>query len=121
VTAEGPNGTPVHKRTATIYASNSVTSITNNTSAPEKFELLQIFPNPFNPSTRIDYALAKNTSVKLTVYNSAGKQVQVFNQGLQSAGRYFVNFKGDGLASGVYYYKLETEYFTETRKMLLIK
>ena len=121
VIAEGPNGTPVHRRTATIHASNSVVGITNNTSAPEKFELLQNFPNPFNPTTRINYALAKNTNVKLSVYNAAGKLVQTFNKGLQSAGRYFVDFNGEGLSSGVYYYKLETEYFTETRKMLLIK
>lgn len=120
VLAEGPNGTPVHRRTATIYA-NSLVGITNNISAPEKFELLQNFPNPFNPTTRINYALAKNTSVKLTVYNTAGKLVQTFNQGVQTAGRYFVDFNGAGLSSGVYYYKLETEYFTETRKMLLIK
>lgn len=121
IQAEGPNGTPVHRRTVTINVGNSVTNIHNNATAPEKFELSQNFPNPFNPSTRINYALAKNTNVKLTVYNSAGKQVQVYNQGVQTAGRYFVNFNGDGLASGVYYYKLETEYFTETRKMLLIK
>lgn len=121
IQAEGPNGTPVHRRTVTIHVGNAVTNITNNTTAPEKFELSQNFPNPFNPSTRINYALAKNTNVRLSVYNSAGKQVQVYNQGLQSAGRYFVNFNGDGLSSGVYYYKLETEYFTETRKMLLIK
>ncbi|MCB0725475.1 MAG: T9SS type A sorting domain-containing protein [Ignavibacteriae bacterium] len=121
IQSEGPNGTPVHRRNVTIYASTTVTSIGNTASLPEKFELMQNYPNPFNPSTRIDYALAKNTNVKLTVYNAAGKQVQTINQGFQNAGRYFINFKGEGLASGVYYYKLETEFFTETRKMLLIK
>jgi hypothetical protein len=121
VTAKGPNGTPVHKRNVTIVASSTVTGVTNETNIPTKFDLLQNFPNPFNPTTKITYTLAKNTSVKLTVYNGAGERVKSYNIGTQNAGIYNVDFDGKGLASGVYYYKLETEFFTATRKMLLIK
>ncbi len=120
IKAAGTNGTPVHKRSSTIYAGSLVTGI-HSSEIPMKFELSQNYPNPFNPTTRINYALAKNTNVKLTVYNTAGKLVQTFNQGIQTTGSYFVDFDATGLSSGVYYYKIETEYFTETRKMLLIK
>lgn len=121
VIAEGPNGTPVHRRTTTVYASTLVNVTGNETNIPVKFDLLQNFPNPFNPTTKIIYTLAKNTSVKLTVYNGAGERVKQYNIGAQNAGIYNVDFDGNGLASGVYYYKLETEFYTATRKMLLIK
>ena len=120
VTAQGPNGTPIHKRAATIYASTTVTTLTHN-NLVTKFELQQNYPNPFNPVTRIGYSLARKTDVNILVYSTSGELIKTYKQGVQDAGSYSVDFKGDGLSSGVYFYKLQTGYYTVTKKMLLIK
>jgi hypothetical protein len=88
---------------------------------PDKFTLSQNYPNPFNPVTKIKFDLAKNTHLKLTVFNALGQVVEVLVDGYKNAGFYEADFNGSNYSSGTYFYRLETDYFTETKKMLLVK
>jgi len=88
---------------------------------PARFELLQNYPNPFNPSTVIQYKLAKTGSVRLTVYDLTGRQVSTLVNQTQGAGVYVVRFNASQLASGIYFYRLQTDGFNQIRKMLLIR
>lgn len=88
---------------------------------PDKFSLHQNYPNPFNPSTTISFQIPKGDFVSLKVYDINGREVsELVNENLQ-AGEYKINFNGSNLPSGVYYYKLTSENFAETKKMILIK
>ncbi|MBE2256191.1 MAG: T9SS type A sorting domain-containing protein [Ignavibacteria bacterium] len=88
---------------------------------PEKFKLSQNYPNPFNPVTRISFEIPSRANVKLNVYDVTGKLVsEILNREIDG-GYYEYEFNGSGLSSGVYYYRLETGSFTETKKMLLVK
>ena len=85
------------------------------------FKLNQNYPNPFNPSTQIQYALPEATQVTLEVFNSVGQKVMELVNGQQSAGYHTATFNASGLSNGVYFYKLSTSSFINTKKMLLIK
>lgn len=86
-----------------------------------KFKLAQNFPNPFNPATKIDYHIAKAGLVTLKVYDVLGKEVAtLLNEELQP-GSYQVTFDGGSLASGIYMYKMTTNGFAESKKMMLVK
>jgi predicted GH43/DUF377 family glycosyl hydrolase len=99
------------------------TSVENDPkNIPEQFMLFQNYPNPFNPSTTIEFALAKPGWVTLKVYNILGQEVATLVSEKLSAGSYKYNLDARGLASGVYYYRIETDHrFTQTKKMLLIR
>lgn len=86
-----------------------------------EFALEQNFPNPFNPSTVINYSLAKEAFVKLAVYNAIGQEVVTLVNGVQSVGAHKVTFNASSFNSGVYFYRIETADFTAMRKMLLVK
>ena len=88
---------------------------------PEKFELYQNYPNPFNPSSTIKFQLSSSGKASLIVYNILGQEVQTLVNGFLNSGTYAVQFNGAELASGVYFYRLQTDNFTETKKMMLIK
>ena len=97
----------------------SVQNISNE--VPEKFSLGQNYPNPFNPSTNIKFNLKTTGIVKLAVYDITGREVaQLVNSSL-TPGTYQYTFDGSGLSSGAYFYRLETDGFVETKKMLLVK
>ncbi|MBK9229216.1 MAG: T9SS type A sorting domain-containing protein [Ignavibacteria bacterium] len=88
---------------------------------PEQFSLEQNYPNPFNPKTIINYQLRITNLVKLTVYDVLGHEVAVLVNEKQSAGTYQVEFDGSGLSSGVYFYKIVTNGFTDVKRMMLLK
>lgn len=121
VTSKGPNGTPVHVRTATIVVGSAVTGTGNNMQVINKFELFQNYPNPFNPSTTIEYNLLKQSNVKITIYDVVGKEVTSLKPGVQQPGKQSVVFQAGTLSSGVYFYKLEAGDFTDIKKMFLLK
>jgi len=88
---------------------------------PELTQLLQNFPNPFNPTTTIRYTLAQPSDVRVDVYNALGARVATLIQEAQAAGEYAVPFDATYLSSGVYFYRLQTQNYTRTRSMVLIK
>jgi photosystem II stability/assembly factor-like uncharacterized protein len=88
---------------------------------PSSFKLEQNYPNPFNPSTKFKFQIAKSGNAKLVVYDILGKEVQTLLDQLFKPGTYEFSFEGSGLPSGVYFYRLITNNFTDTKKMVLIK
>jgi hypothetical protein len=97
----------------------SVTPISSE--VPANYSLSQNFPNPFNPTTNIKFGLVKAGFVSLKVYDLAGKEVSSLVNEKLSVGTYQYNFNASNLSSGIYFYTLRTEGFTETKKMMLIK
>ena len=100
-----------------------LTGISENTisSVADNFALSQNYPNPFNPSTKITYSLPKSGNVSLKVYNELGKEVNTLVSAFKNAGTYEVTFNAEALTSGIYFYSLKADGFTNTKKMLLIK
>jgi len=92
-----------------------------STQVPNKFVLLQNYPNPFNPATNIEFSLPKQGVVELIIYNALGKQVAVLVNGNLNAGTYRADWDASEYPSGVYFYKLVTQDFIETKKMVLLK
>lgn len=88
---------------------------------PESFELSQNFPNPFNPETNIKFNIPVSGNVSLKVFDISGKEVSTLINEVKPAGYYEVTFNGSNLSSGVYFYRLESNSFNVTRKMLLVK
>ncbi|MDI6802433.1 MAG: T9SS type A sorting domain-containing protein [Bacteroidota bacterium] len=92
-----------------------------NASLPTQYQLTNNYPNPFNPTTVIEYALPREEFVTLKIYNIIGQEVAILKNEVQKAGTYRVNFDGSKLASGVYFYRLQTSSFTQIKKMALVK
>ena len=98
---------------------------------PRETELLANYPNPFNPETWIPYRLAEDAFVTLTIYDQTGQVVRGFEVGHQIASAYENRSKaiywdgrnetGEQVASGVYFYHLSADDYSETRKMLILK
>jgi hypothetical protein len=86
-----------------------------------KFALYQNYPNPFNPTTKINYELPITNYVDLSIYNTLGQKVKVLVSERQAAGRYVVEWDASGMASGVYYYVINTSEFQDVKKMILIR
>jgi photosystem II stability/assembly factor-like uncharacterized protein len=88
---------------------------------PESYTLYQNYPNPFNPITNVKFSIVNSGEVKLVVYDIMGKEVQTLvNERLQH-GTYTTQWNASNYTSGVYFYKMQTESFTETKRMILIK
>jgi hypothetical protein len=88
---------------------------------PSSFLLHQNYPNPFNPSTNISFELAHAGFVNLSVFNCLGQRVSTLVNGQLRAGHHEVTWSGTDASSGVYFYRLSTDGFTSTRKMVLVK
>jgi hypothetical protein len=88
---------------------------------PTEFSLKQNYPNPFNPSTRIEYQMAKEEMVSLKVFNLLGQEVATLVNESKMPGTYAVDWNGDGLPSGMYFYKMQSGSFSSTRRMLLLR
>jgi photosystem II stability/assembly factor-like uncharacterized protein len=93
---------------------------TGNT-VPREFSLSQNYPNPFNPATKIRFDIARAGNVKLTVYDISGRLVTTLVNKTLAPASYTADFNGAGLASGVYFYRLETSDAVFTRKMTIVK
>jgi photosystem II stability/assembly factor-like uncharacterized protein len=114
--AIGSNGTILKTITC------GITSLLQfGTEIPQQFSLSQNYPNPFNPTTNIKFDIAKSGFVKLTAFDVLGREIQTLVNEQLSPGSYNYDFDAAHLPSGVYYYKLESENFIETKKMVLIK
>ncbi len=99
-----------------LYSTNN-----GNIETPVSFELKQNYPNPFNPVTTIGYKIAKSGNVKLSVFDVTGREVAVLLNDFKQAGIYSVSFNATGLSSGIYFYKLSAEGFSDVKRMILVK
>lgn len=88
---------------------------------PGKYNLSQNYPNPFNPVTKIDYDIAADSKTTLLLFDLTGRLVKTLVNEFKTAGYYSVDFNGTNLASGVYFYKLQTDRFSDTKRMVLLK
>ena len=88
---------------------------------PGRYELNQNFPNPFNPTTTIRFGLPTRSQVKLMVFNTLGQEVAHLVDGEVEAGYHETRFHGEGLASGVYFYRLQAGDFLQTKRLLLLR
>ncbi|HJY64946.1 MAG TPA: T9SS type A sorting domain-containing protein, partial [Ignavibacteria bacterium] len=93
----------------------------SNNQVPGSYKLLQNYPNPFNPNTVIEFSLADRSYMNLKVYDVTGKEIETLVNQILNAGNYKVSFNGQNLTSGIYFYRLQTNEFAETKKMILIK
>jgi hypothetical protein len=103
------------------FEETGVTSVEDEKQLPTEFVLKQNYPNPFNPSTSIQYTVGCLQFVNLTIYDVLGREVSVLVSEEKPAGRYEIGFNAVGLSSGVYFYKLQSGNFIETKKMILIR
>jgi hypothetical protein len=123
----GTGGCSVWRRSiAEVIGINPISTI-----VPDRFNLYQNYPNPFNPVTKIRFEIpatlsfphapSGNPYISLKIYDILGKEIQTLvNEQLQP-GTYEIKFDGGNLTSGIYFYQLKSEYFTETKKLVLLK
>jgi photosystem II stability/assembly factor-like uncharacterized protein len=88
---------------------------------PSSYSVSQNYPNPFNPTTKINFALPKSGLVTLKVYDMLGKEVATLVNEVKNVGTYSVDFNASTLSSGIYFYKVSVNGFSEVKKMMLIK
>ena len=109
-----------------VHVTASDIELDGGENRPTSFTLSQNYPNPFNPRTQIRFDLPVKTHVSLTVYNVLGQRVNSLVDEVLSSGQYVVDWdgadqSGSAVSSGIYFYRIEAETFTETRKMVLLK
>ncbi len=97
------------------------TNVKNEKNIINGFILFQNYPNPFNPNTVISYNIPEHSLVTLNIYNTLGEKIKTLMQQEQAPGKYQLNFNGNNLPSGIYFYQLKTEKFQQTKKMLLLR
>ena len=115
------NGVIYYKRNPTGNCGNPVVIELNSNELPGEYSLSQNYPNPFNPVTTIKFQISSFSDVKIVVYDALGCEVETLVNEKKSQGTYEVTFDGSKYPSGVYFYKLSTDNFSQTKKLLLIK
>ncbi|MFC2083538.1 T9SS type A sorting domain-containing protein [Bacteroidota bacterium] len=105
------------------YTPNKEAAKNENISANKTtlFNLDENYPNPFNPTTNISYSIISKSNVKLRVFNSLGQEIEILVSEIQGEGYYTVPFDAGNLPSGIYFYQLITDYFTDVKKMVVAK
>jgi hypothetical protein len=88
---------------------------------PSEYHLRQNYPNPFNPRTVINYSITVNSQVLLIVYDALGREVNTLVNKQQNLGIYQVEWNAENLSSGIYYYKLTVDEWSDTKKMILLR
>jgi hypothetical protein len=109
------NGAKIYKRTFTVGVENI------NSEIPSDYRLEQNYPNPFNPNTAIQFSIPERSFVKLDVFNTLGEKVTTLVSQELNAGVFKYEWNADNFSSGIYFYKLSTENFSQLRKMVLLK
>jgi hypothetical protein len=112
---------PNDRVTVDLTATVNPVSVEDKNAVVDKYYLQQNYPNPFNPSTKINFGLKKAGNVEITVYNILGNKVATLLNGYKPAGNYSVTFDASKLSSGIYLYRIVTNEFVQTRKMILEK
>lgn len=103
-----------------LMAAPKITSV-NDDEVNLEFTLEQNYPNPFNPETKIVYSIPNREHVKIAVYDNLGTEIKTLINEVQSPGQYKISFDGENLSSGVYYYRIITGSYQETKKMILLR
>ncbi len=103
------------------YSGNVSADTDNPVQIPDEYSLSQNYPNPFNPTTVIKFALPVQSNVTIKVYDISGKEVRTLVDRTVEAGEHNVEFRADGLASGMYFYRISAGSFSRVMKMALIK
>jgi hypothetical protein len=112
----GTNGGPVFASLQTTTSADLKVD-----ELPQQYFLNQNFPNPFNPITTISYSLPKRSLVQIKIFTVLGKEIAVLVNEEQITGNHKIEFNGTNLPSGVYFYRLTTGDFTDTKKLILLK
>jgi len=99
----------------------NITDINDKNTVIKNFKLLQNYPNPFNPITTIQYSIPQNSFVKIILYDVLGRTVKTLVNQEKNAGNYSIAFNAENLASGTYFYRLQSGKFVDTKKMILLK
>jgi minor extracellular serine protease Vpr len=115
-----------HRIRAIVTTATGVNSVNGGQNGPLTYDLGQNYPNPFNPTTQIAYTVAERGKVSLKVFDVLGRQVSTIFDGEQEAGSYRVTWNGRNannlpVTSGVYFYRLESGNFSQTKKMVVLK
>jgi len=97
------------------------TSVEEEVSLASNYQLAQNYPNPFNPETTIKFDIPERSKVKLSIFNIEGQEIAVLVNDFRNAGTYSESFNGSNLTSGVYFYRLESNGHSTTKRMLLLK
>jgi len=109
-------------RANTQFGISNLVGVTNpSNNIPEKYSLSQNYPNPFNPVTKINFAIPKQGFVSLKIYDMLGREVKTLVNEVKQAGYFSADFNASEFSSGVYFYRLEANGFTDVKKMMLIK
>ena len=118
-----PNNTDNAWQTTAVWSYSFISGTVgiDEVEAPATYSLSSNYPNPFNPSTIINYEIGQSDLVKLTVFNILGQEVMTLVNDVQQAGAHEIQFQAGSLASGIYMYRLEAGNFTSTHKMILMK
>lgn len=95
--------------------------IENNSTTVTDYNLADAFPNPFNPETNIKFSIPQKEKVTLEIFDINGKFVRMLLNSLFNKGTYSVSFNAEGLASGIYFYRLSAGYFSESKKLIFVK
>ena len=100
---------------------NTVSVNDKENNIASKYTLSQNYPNPFNPTTTIEFTLSQANQVTLKIYNNLGMEIETLASDILPAGTHHYNWNATGLASGMYFYRIETEDYTEAKKMMLVR
>lgn len=104
-----------------IFHYDYLTGISSETGVSEEFILEQNYPNPFNSQTQIKWNMEKAGNVSVTLYDLSGKEIKTMVNGTYEAGRHSILFSSESLPSGVYYYRLKSENYQITKKLIILK
>jgi hypothetical protein len=115
-------GTAFGENDISWWESDVMTNIDGQESnLPKQITLSQNYPNPFNLSTIVHYSLSKASDVKIAIYDIVGRKIRVLESGFIPAGSHMVTWDARGQPSGIYFYRIETDDFSEVKKMTLLK
>jgi hypothetical protein len=99
----------------------TITSIKDKSLTQNSYHIYQNYPNPFNPNTNIEFSIPNEEFVEINIYNSLGQKVKNLINGVIPSGSHSLKFEGEGYSSGIYFYQLKTNNYTNSKKMLLLK
>ncbi len=121
VTSDGYNNNPSESFSIILIRGTVVGTEETDSNLPDSYALYNNYPNPFNPTTKIEYSIPKTSNVELKVFDILGREVADLVNEEKPAGNYTVNFNASKLSSGIYFYRIKSNEFIQTKKMILLR